>query len=110
MTTLSRARAEPLSLAATGPAWTRGLGYAGGAFLGVVLLVAAWAKALDPLAFAQQIHSEKLDFLLSAHALAATRSTSPRKAPPRYPSPRAQGGPAAGSDSGAEREIVTHPS
>jgi hypothetical protein len=67
-------RAAPLPLAASGfprvRPWIRLLGYLGAAFLGGVLLVAAWAKALDPLAFAQQIHSEKLDFLLSAPAVA----------------------------------------
>jgi uncharacterized membrane protein YphA (DoxX/SURF4 family) len=63
-------RAEPLPAFASGRSWPRVLGYLGGAFLGAVLLVAAWAKALDPLAFTQQIHSEKLDFLLSAHAVA----------------------------------------
>ena len=63
-------RAEPLPLPASGFSWARGLGTLGAAFLGLVLLVAAWAKALDPLAFAQQIHSEKLDFLLSAPAVA----------------------------------------
>ena len=54
----------------SGLPWARVLGYLGAAFLGRVLLVAAWAKALDPLAFAQQIHGEKLDFLLSAHTVA----------------------------------------
>jgi uncharacterized membrane protein YphA (DoxX/SURF4 family) len=41
-----------------------------GAFLGCVLLFAVWAKALDPGAFADQIRLEKLDFLLSAQAVA----------------------------------------
>jgi uncharacterized membrane protein YphA (DoxX/SURF4 family) len=41
-------------------------GAAGAAFLGLVLLVAAAAKALDPLAFAQQIHQQGLAFALSA--------------------------------------------
>ncbi len=66
-------RSEPLSLPASGlPSLRvlRGLGALGAAFLGGVLLVAAWAKALDPLAFAQQIHGEKLDFLFSAQAVA----------------------------------------
>lgn len=48
----------------------RGLGYLGGAFLGAVLLVAAYAKLLDPMAFAEQIHAEGLDFLLSAEVVA----------------------------------------
>lgn len=46
------------------------LGYLGGAFLGGVLLVAAWAKTLDPAAFAAQITQEGLDFLLPAMAVA----------------------------------------
>lgn len=63
-------RTEPITWSAPGPSWLRGLGLLGAAFLGLVLLVAAWAKALDPLAFAQQIHAEKLDFLLPAPTLA----------------------------------------
>lgn len=46
------------------------LGRLAGAFLGAVLLVAVWAKALDPAAFAEQIRIEKLDVLLSAPAVA----------------------------------------
>ncbi|MFP5284362.1 MAG: DoxX family protein, partial [Thermoanaerobaculia bacterium] len=46
------------------------LGTAAGVFLGAVLLVAVWAKALDPAAFAEQIRVEGLDVLLSAHAVA----------------------------------------
>jgi uncharacterized membrane protein YphA (DoxX/SURF4 family) len=46
------------------------VGTAAGALLGVVLLVAVWGKALDPAAFAEQIRGEKLDFLLSARAVA----------------------------------------
>ncbi len=38
--------------------------------LGGVFLIAAWAKALDPRAFAQQITNEGLDFLLPATAVA----------------------------------------
>jgi uncharacterized membrane protein YphA (DoxX/SURF4 family) len=68
MTTFSRA--EPIRAAASGPSWTGVLGYLGGAFLGLVLLVAAWAKALDPAAFAAQIHGEKLDFFLPAQTMA----------------------------------------
>lgn len=41
-----------------------------GAFLGCVLLFAVWAKVLDPASFADQIRLEKLDFLLSAQAVA----------------------------------------
>jgi methylamine utilization protein MauE len=68
MTTLSRV--APLGSPAPAPAWARVLGTLGGAVLGGVLLLAAWAKALDPLAFAQQIHAEQLDGLLSAHVVA----------------------------------------
>ena len=52
------------------PVWRRALAWAGGAFLGAVLLLAAWAKALDPSGFAGQISSEGLDFLLPATAIA----------------------------------------
>lgn len=48
------------------------LGTAAGVFLGAVLLVAVWAKALDPAAFAEQIRVEGLDGLLSAQAVALT--------------------------------------
>ena len=60
------------STAARGPShpvwWW--IGTFGGAFLGVVLLVAVWAKMLDPMAFADQIRLEGLDFLLPAQAVA----------------------------------------
>lgn len=46
------------------------LGTAAGVFLGAVLLVAVWAKALDPSAFAEQIRVEGLNVLLSAEAVA----------------------------------------
>lgn len=52
------------------PLWRRALAYLGGAFLGGVLWLAAWAKALDPHAFARQVTSEGLDFLLPAMAVA----------------------------------------
>ncbi len=52
------------------PLWRRAVGYAGGAVLGAVLLVAAWAKTIDPLSFAELITTEGLDFLLSAKAVA----------------------------------------
>jgi hypothetical protein len=45
-------------------------GTAAGILLGAVLLVAVWGKMLDPGAFAEGIHAQKLDFLLSAHATA----------------------------------------
>jgi uncharacterized membrane protein YphA (DoxX/SURF4 family) len=41
-----------------------------GALLGAVFLIAVWAKALDPSAFAEQIRTEGLDFLFSAQAVA----------------------------------------
>jgi uncharacterized membrane protein YphA (DoxX/SURF4 family) len=41
-----------------------------GALLGAVLLVAAWAKLIDPISFAEQIGNEGLDFLLSAEMMA----------------------------------------
>lgn len=50
--------------------WLGRLGTLGGVFLGAVLLVAVWAKALDPAAFAEQIRIEGLDFLLSAQTVA----------------------------------------
>lgn len=50
--------------------WKSALGYAGGAFLGLVLLVAAWAKTLDPSAFADQVAREGLAFLLPAAGVA----------------------------------------
>ncbi len=65
--------ASPASASAAGSvpgAWRRWVGYLGGAVLGLVLLVAAGAKALDPLAFAAQIRAEKLDFLFSAPTVA----------------------------------------
>jgi len=46
------------------------VGTIAGALLGVVLLVAVWAKALDPAAFAEQIRLEKLDVVVSARAVA----------------------------------------
>jgi uncharacterized membrane protein YphA (DoxX/SURF4 family) len=46
------------------------VGTVAGLVLGAVLLVAVWAKALDPSAFAEQIRIEGLDFLLSAQAVA----------------------------------------
>jgi hypothetical protein len=49
--------------------WTWWLGSAGAVFLGAVLLVATWAKAIHPAAFAEQIRLEGLDFLLPAMAV-----------------------------------------
>lgn len=52
--------------------WQRAnwLGVAGGVILGLVFLVAAFPKALDPLAFAEQIRFEGLDFVVPAGFLA----------------------------------------
>lgn len=52
------------------PTWKRAVGYAGALALGAVLLIAAYAKALDPTTFADQITLEGLDFLLPAAAVA----------------------------------------
>jgi uncharacterized membrane protein YphA (DoxX/SURF4 family) len=52
------------------PRWRVVAAWAGGAILGLVLLTAAWGKALDPLAFAEQISFEGLDFAVPAEALA----------------------------------------
>lgn len=46
--------------------WRNIASIAGCWILGLVLLVAAWAKSLDPLAFGDQITAEGLDFLLPA--------------------------------------------
>lgn len=58
----------PAGLAARPRLWW--VGTLAGALLGIVLLVAVWAKAVDPAAFAEQIRTEKLDVLVSAPALA----------------------------------------
>jgi hypothetical protein len=52
------------------PRLVRWLGNVGGWWLGGVLLLAVWAKALDPAAFAQQIHGDGLDVLLPAATVA----------------------------------------
>jgi uncharacterized membrane protein YphA (DoxX/SURF4 family) len=52
------------------PRLRRWIGTAAGCLLGAVLLVAVWGKALDPAAFAQQIHGDGLDRLIPAGALA----------------------------------------
>ena len=46
------------------------VGYLAGAFLGVILLVGAFSKVLDPVAFQETIKSEGLDFLLPAALVA----------------------------------------
>lgn len=48
----------------------RVLGILGGCVLGGILLIAVWGKALDPAAFAEQIHADGLDRLLPAGVLA----------------------------------------
>ena len=48
----------------------RAIGTLGGCVLGGILLVAVWGKALDPAAFAEQIHADGLDRLLPAGVLA----------------------------------------
>jgi uncharacterized membrane protein YphA (DoxX/SURF4 family) len=45
--------------------WKRSVGYVGGLFLGTVLLLGAVTKAVDPLALAEQVRVEGLDFFLS---------------------------------------------
>lgn len=68
---------DSTSVATARPAVSKGpshpalwwIGTFGGAFLGAVLLVAVWAKMLDPTAFADQIRLEGLDFLFSAEAV-----------------------------------------
>ena len=52
------------------PAWRRLLATLGGVVLGAVLLIAAWAKTLDPAAFAGQIRAEGLDVVLPAGVVA----------------------------------------
>ncbi len=50
--------------------WRPRLGYLGALILGVVLLIGAFSKAVDPGAFGEQIHAEGLDFLLSSQLVA----------------------------------------
>ncbi len=66
----SQRPAGDATTASAAPRWLRLAGILGGVFLGTVLLVAAWAKALDPAAFAEQITAEGLDFLLPAATVA----------------------------------------
>jgi hypothetical protein len=58
--------AESETEEATVSGWRRIASIAGCWVLGLVLLVAAWAKSLDPIAFGEQITAEGLDFLLPA--------------------------------------------
>lgn len=48
------------------PNWKQKLGYLGALVLGVVFLIGAVSKAVDPLAFREQIHVEGLDAFLPA--------------------------------------------
>ena len=50
--------------------WQARAATVGGVVLGLVLLLAAWGKSLDPVAFAEQITLEELDFLVAAEPLA----------------------------------------
>lgn len=52
------------------PRWRRGLAYGGAALLGAVFLVAAFAKLIDPVAFADQIRDEGLAVVLPAKTVA----------------------------------------
>lgn len=56
--------------AAAGSPVRRGVGWAAAVVLGLVFVLAAYGKALDPTAFAEQITFEGLDFLLPAGFLA----------------------------------------
>lgn len=50
-------------------AWRRWLALAGGVVLGLVFLVAGWAKVIHPHGFAEEIRSEGLEILLPAEVL-----------------------------------------
>jgi uncharacterized membrane protein YphA (DoxX/SURF4 family) len=60
---------EPFDSSPSQP-WIRVLGIAAAVFLGLVFLVAAWGKALDPVSFVEQIRAERLDFFGLAEATA----------------------------------------
>jgi len=53
-----------------GTTWLRFLAGLGAAFLGAVFLVAAWAKALDPAAFAAEIERRGLDLVIGPTGVA----------------------------------------
>jgi uncharacterized membrane protein YphA (DoxX/SURF4 family) len=61
---------SPPTTAGAGLAWRPAVGVAGAFVLGLVLLVASWAKVLAPQAFVEQIRLEGLDFLLPATVVA----------------------------------------
>ncbi|MEE8584488.1 MAG: MauE/DoxX family redox-associated membrane protein [Acidobacteriota bacterium] len=52
------------------PLWQQAVGKLGGMFLGLVLLTAAYAKAIHPALFVEEIQSQGLDFLLPATVVA----------------------------------------
>ena len=67
MNTIEReAAAESAETPAAGTTMRSLAGWIGGLILGGVLVFGAWAKVLDPPAFAEQITNEGLDFLLPA--------------------------------------------
>lgn len=59
-----------VSADAARPTWKVALASLGSMFLGVILLVAAWTKAIDPAGFARQIETEGLDIFLPASQVA----------------------------------------
>jgi uncharacterized membrane protein YphA (DoxX/SURF4 family) len=69
--TIASSSAPPAPAGGSSPrASLRVLGYGGALVLGAVLLVAAYAKAIDPGAFAEQIHAQGLDRFASSTWLA----------------------------------------
>lgn len=63
--------AQPMRTSpARGRGWKPVVGTLAGVFLGGVFLVAVYAKALDPVAFAEAIHADGLDFLVPSRPLA----------------------------------------
>jgi Methylamine utilisation protein MauE len=67
---MSAANAAQRPAGFTADRWLPSLGALGGLGLGAVLLVAAWGKALDPLAFAEEIRRQGLEVGLAAPHLA----------------------------------------
>jgi len=61
---------DPSQVPAASRDWRWWLGSAAGLFLGGLYLVATYAKVIHPVAFAEQIRLEGLDFLLPAMAVA----------------------------------------
>lgn len=62
--------AQTEQAAAPLPLWRRTASFLGAVLLGCVFLVAAWAKSLNPAAFADEIRSHGLDLLLSGETVA----------------------------------------